>query len=438
MKIIVIGGGAAGMSAASKIKRENKDYNVTVIEKSGFVSYAECGMPYYLAGFFDKYEDLLHYPISEFIEKRGINVLINTEAKEIDVENKTVKTEDKNFHYDKLILATGATPRIPDSFNNFVYSLRSMNDAIRIKSKLALSKNITIVGAGVLGTELFSLLKGKYKVKLISKHERILPFLDDDMGNVLNEIIKKSDVDIEYNSIPEDFTVDGNGTLIKTHIGKHRSDLVIFTAGISPENIIAKNAGIKMNGHNMIVTDDYLHTSRDDVFAAGDNVTSKNMVTGNNDYFPLAQVANKMGRTIGTNINKDLRKFPGALGTTIINVFGFQVGYTGLNEKKARTLNYNFDTVLIHGKSKSNYLNGNDVHLKILFDRKDGKLLGAQIIDKDNGAWRLNTLATAISAKMDLYDIVYSDLGYEPEYGPVWDPLIIASSLGLDKISEIS
>ncbi len=341
MKILVIGGGAAGMSAASKIKRENKDYNVTVIEKSGFVSYAECGMPYYLAGFFDKYEDLLHYPLSEFIEKRNINILTNTEAKEINTANKIVTTENKTFHYDKLILATGAKPKIPDNFKNFVYSLRSMNDAISIKSKMARSKNITIAGAGVLGTELFSLLNNKYQVKLISKHERILPFLDEDIGNTLNEIIKKLNVDIEFDSIPEDFTIDSKGTLVKTTSGTHHSDLVIYTAGISPENIIAENAGIKMNGHNMILTDDYLHTSSEDIFAAGDNVVSRNLVTGNDDYFPLAQVANKMGRTIGLNINADRRKFPGALGTTIINVFGYQVGYTGLNEKKAKSMNYN-------------------------------------------------------------------------------------------------
>ncbi len=138
-----------------------------------------------------------------------------------------------------------------------------------------------------------------------------------------------------------------------------------------------------------------------------------------------------MGRTIGININRDTRKFPGALGTTIINVFGWQVGYTGINERTAAKYNINAEKILVHGKSRSAYLNGSDVYIKIIINKNTEKIIGAQIIDKDNGAWRLNTLAAAITSGISVSDMFYADLGYEPEYGPVWDPIIIASSLAL-------
>ncbi len=205
MEVIVIGGGAAGMSAASKIKRENPDYNVTVFEKSNFVSYAECGMPYYLAGYFDDFTRLLHYPITEFTEKRKIRVFINTKIDRIDAVNKRVFSGTVAYSYDKLVITTGASPKIPDVLKD-TYFLRSMNEAINIKKKLENSHDVTLIGAGVLGTELFSLLSERYNVRLISKHEFILPYLDEDIGNILKEIVLANNKNIEFNSVPVEVT----------------------------------------------------------------------------------------------------------------------------------------------------------------------------------------------------------------------------------------
>ncbi len=432
MKIIVIGGGAAGMSAASKAKRIDQSSDITVFEKTGYVSYAECGIPYYLSNYFDDYNKLLHYPLSEFTEKRKINIFLNANIEHINNDEKYVLYKDKKYYYDKLVLATGAKPKIPDNFANNVYTIRNIEDAINVNKNLKKSKDVTIIGAGVLGTELFSLLSKKYNVKLISKHERLLPHMDDDIGNVLNNLIKKYNNNIEYNSLPLNIDKNNDKYTVETTEGKHNADLVIFSAGISPENQMANALGIETK-NNLIKVNDYMQTSIENIYAAGDNVTSRNIITNDYDYFPLAQIANKMGRTIGINLYGNTRKFPGSLGTTIINVFGYQVGYTGLNEKKAKELNYDYDKVFVKAKSKSNYLNGNDVYLKIIINKKNDNILGAQIIDQDNGAWRLNSIATAIKGKLSLYDLFYDDLGYEPEYGPVWDPIIIGASLGLDK-----
>lgn len=436
MKIVVIGGGAAGMSAASKAKRMDQNADITVFEKTNYVSYAECGIPYYLSNYFEDYKKLLHYPLSEFTEKRKINVFLNSNIKYINNDEKYVFYNNKKYFYDKLVLATGAKPRVPENFVNNSYSIRNIEDAININEKLKKSKNVTVIGAGVLGTELFSLLSKKYNVKLISKHERILPYLDDDIGNVLNDLIKKYNNNIEYNSVPVNINKINDNYDVETTSGKHLTDIVIFATGIMAENAIASKLGIETK-NNLIKVNDYLQTSIENIYAAGDNVTSKNIITNSYDYFPLAQIANKMGRTIGINLFGNTRKFPGSLGTTIINVFGYQVGYTGLNEKKAKELNYDYDKIFLKAKSKSNYLNGNDVYLKILINKKNNNIIGAQIIDKDNGAWRLNSIATAITGKLTLYDLFYNDFGYEPEYGPVWDPIIIGASLGLDKYNSI-
>ncbi|WP_337860113.1 FAD-dependent oxidoreductase [Ferroplasma sp.] len=433
MNIIVIGGGAAGMSAASKARRMDKNASITVFEKTEFVSYAECGMPYYLSGYFDNMEDLLHYPLSEFTENRNINVITRTSVTLIDRNKKYVVAGDKTYYYDKLVITTGASPRVPEILKGHVLTLRNMDDVRIIKQRISDLKNITIAGAGVLGTELFSLLGNKYSVKLISKHEYVLPHLDKDMGNVLTTILSDNQKDIEYNSVPLSISGNYGNYSVTTGKGTFNTEAIIFAAGIMPSVELAEKAGIGLTADKLIKVNDYLQTSDPDIYAAGDNVATKNIVTGNYGYFPLAQIANKMGRTIGINLFGNKRIFPGALGTTIINVLEYQVGYTGVNEADAIKSRIDYGSIFIKAKSKSNYLHGSDIFLKLIYRKETEEIIGGQIIGKDNAAWRLNVIATAISAHMKLYDLMYDDLGYEPEYGPVWDPIIVSASIGLDK-----
>ena len=436
MNIVIIGGGAAGMSAASKARRMDKNARITVLEKTGYVSYAECGMPYYLSGYFENANDLLHYPLSEFIDHRGIDVITTTVVDSINRKEKYIESNGKKYPYDKLVIATGAEPRISEGFANYVLALRNMDDALRIKEKIRGVNDITIIGAGVLGTELFSLLGEKYNVRLISKHEYVLPHMDRDMGSILTDILSKNGKEIEYNSVPTAISGSPGNYSVTTSRGTFNTELVISATGIKPSTELAEKAGLKLTANGFISVNKFLQTSDPDIYAAGDNVATKNIVTGSSEYYPLAQIANKMGRTIGINIFGNTRVFPGALGTTIINVMGYQVGYTGMNENTAAKLGINYGSVSIKAKSKSNYLNGSDIFLKIIYNKNTGEIAGGQIIGKDNAAWRLNVIATAIWGHMKLYDLLYDDLGYEPEYGPVWDPIIISASLGLDKTDQ--
>ncbi|KAA8923088.1 FAD-dependent oxidoreductase [Thermoplasma sp.] len=433
MDIVVIGGGAAGMAAASKAKRINKDANVTVIESGSFVSYAECGIPYFLQGIVGRAEDLLHYPLEEFTEKRGIRVIIGRVVKKIDTASLSLILDNGSaIKFDRLIIATGARPRIPDGIASGVFGLRSLESAIRLRDVIDGSRTVTIIGAGVLGVELASTLTeaGK-KVKVISKYDRVMPQLDPDIGKILNEYFS-SRVEVEFSSTPVEIRKEDDAFAVKTTVDDHVSDVVIAAVGIVPNSNIAVDAGIKVDQRGAILTDDHMETSIPGIYAAGDVATVKNRITGEDEMMPLAQIANKAGRVAGSNAAGSEMKFPGALGSTLVKVFDMEVGFTGLNEKRASALGIPYGKTMIRAKSRANYYPGKeDIFVKILYDSRDRKIIGGQVMGKDGAAWRLNTLATAIFAGFTVEDLFYDDLGYTPPFGPVWDPLIIAGSVSM-------
>ncbi|MCY0852360.1 MAG: FAD-dependent oxidoreductase [Thermoplasma acidophilum] len=281
MDIVVIGGGAAGMAAASKAKRVNKDANVTVIESGSFVSYAECGIPYFLQGIVGKAEDLLHYPLEEFTEKRGIKVITGRVVKKIDTASLSLVLDNGSaVKFDRLIIATGSRPRIPDGIASGVFGLRSLESAIRLKEAIDGSRTITIIGAGVLGVELASTLTeaGK-RVKVISKYDRVMPQLDPDMGKILNDYFS-SKVEVEFSSTPVEIKKGEDGFAVKTTVDDHVSDVVIAAVGIVPNSNIAVDAGIKVDQRGAIITDEHMETSIPGIYAAGDVATVKNIITG--------------------------------------------------------------------------------------------------------------------------------------------------------------
>ncbi|WP_297217654.1 FAD-dependent oxidoreductase [Thermoplasma sp.] len=433
MDIVVIGGGAAGMAAASKAKRVNRDANVTVIESGSFVSYAECGIPYFLQGIVKSPNDLLHYPPEEFTQKRGIKVITGRVVTKIDTASLSVLLDNGTaVKFDRLIIATGARPRIPQGIATGVLGIRSLESAIRLKEIIDRSKTITIIGAGVLGVELASTLTeaGK-KVKVISKYDRVMPQLDPDIGQILNDYFA-SRVNVEFSSSPVEIKQDEDQYAIKTTVDDHRSDLVIAAVGIVPNSNIAQDAGIKLDQRGAIITDSHMETSTPGIYAAGDVATVKNIITGEEEMMPLAQIANKAGRVAGSNAAGSEMNFPGAVGSTLVKVFDMEVGFTGLNEKRATASGIEFGKTLIKAKSRANYYPGKeDIYVKILYRNSDKRIIGGQVLGKDGAAWRLNTLATAIFAGFTVEDLFYDDLGYTPPFGPVWDPLIIAGSVSM-------
>ena len=435
MNFIVIGGGAAGMSAASKAKRSDPSLSVTVLESGKYVSYAECGIPYLIQGIVPEAASLLHYPLAEFTVKRGIDVQIGTKVETIDRKEKTLILQDgRMMKYDRLLISTGATANVPLGKNcRNVFGIRTLESGEYAKNITEKYNDIVIVGDGVLGLELASALheRGKH-VTLVSKHSRILQKLDDDIGAFVHREFS-SVIKVMAGTSVTGISEKADGRLsVETSAGTIETEVVIFAVGITPNVDLARKAGLDLFNDRAILVNRSMQTSDPDIYAAGDVATTTDLVTGNTDWQPLAQVANKMGRVAGSNVAGKPMEFPGSIGTTLVKILDLEVGFTGLNGRELARKGIDFRETMVKAKSKAAYYPGaEDVYVKILISKKDDRILGGQVVSKDAGAWRLNALAMAIQGGFTVEDLFYGDLGYSPPFGPVWDPIIIAASISM-------
>ena len=434
MDFVVIGGGASGMAAASKAKRVDPSINVTVVEAGNYVSYAECGIPYYLEGIVKSPENLLHYPIEEFTKKRGIKILLNDTVKSIDRSSRNIVTaKNGRIRYDKLLIATGASPKVPKEFSDMgVNGIRSLEDAKAMNDRIDHAKTIAIIGDGILGLELAASLVARGKdVTVISRHSRILKNIDERVGSDFRADYL-SRVHVLLNAGINEIKKDGEAYRIVTENGTANADLVISATGIRANSGLAADAGLKIDGRGLIEVDSRMYTSDPDILAAGDCAQTTNIVTGKKDWHPLAQVSNKMGRVAGSNVAGSEMNFPGSLGTTLVKLFDYEIGFTGISEAEAKENGFSPVTTFVKAMSRAAYYPGKTpVNMTLVYDSSSGRILGSQIISRDGGAWRLNTVATAIQGKMGIEDLFYTDLGYTPPFGPVWDPIIVAASLSM-------
>ena len=434
MDFVVIGGGASGMAAASKAKRVDPSINVTVVEAGNYVSYAECGIPYYLEGIVKSPENLLHYPIEEFTKKRGIKILLNDTVKSIDRSSRNIVTaKNGRIRYDKLLIATGASPKVPKEFSDIgVNGIRSLEDAKAMNDRIDHAKTIAIIGDGILGLELAASLVARGKdVTVISRHSRILKNIDERVGSDFRADYL-SRVHVLLNAGINEIKRDGEAYRIVTENGTANADLVISATGIRANSGLAADAGLKIDGRGLIEVDSRMYTSDPDILAVGDCAQTTNLVTGKKDWHPLAQVSNKMGRVAGSNVAGSEMNFPGSLGTTLVKLFDYEIGFTGISEAEAKENGFSPVTTFVKAMSRAAYYPGKTpVNMTLVYDSSSGRILGSQIISRDGGAWRLNTVATAIQGKMSIEDLFYTDLGYTPPFGPVWDPIIVAASLSM-------
>ncbi|MGP6239432.1 FAD-dependent oxidoreductase [Cuniculiplasma sp. SKW4] len=433
MRLIVIGGGASGMAAASKAKRLKKDLEVIVVEKENFVSYAECGIPYYLGGYFEDYKKLLHYPIEEFTQKRGIKIMQNTSVNSVlPWENALLLGDGTKLDFDYLVIATGASA-IGHQFGNIeqVFTLRTLESAIKAKEQMK-GNNVCVVGDGVLGMEIASeMINSGKEVTIISKHTRLFTKMDEEItADMIKEFEKR--VHVILNEQVKMIQKKGDKVILSLNMGDLQFDSVIYAIGIKPNTEFLKESGIEIDDRGLIKTDRNMRTNIKNIYAVGDCATSYNRITGKRDWHPLAQVANKMGRVAGSCIGGSEMTFRGALNTTLVKIMNYELGFTGLSEKEASLNGFKVKSINVTAKSRAEYYPGGEkIHLKILYDEETMKLLGAQICGKDGAAWRLNTLETAIYAGMTTEELFYNDLGYTPPFGPVWDPIIIGASLSM-------
>ena len=439
MRVVIIGGGAAGMSTASRIKRLKPEYEVVVIERTSHVSHAPCGVPYYIEGFCKNLGDLTYYPPEYFREKRGIDVRTETSAVEIEQGRIFVESggKEESIEWDSLVIATGARPRIPDIEGKDlegVFTIDSIDDGFRIKRELAKHRRVVIVGAGYIETGLIEALIALNKeVTVIEKEPQVLPQVDPEVAKVLEREISEH---AEVRTGEEVVAIEGRERVEKivTDRNEYHTEMVILATGVEPNVELARDLGVKLGETGAIFTDSRMRTNVENVYAAGDCAETVHMVSGKRVWIPLAPAANRMGYVAGANIAGADLKFPGVAGTALTKFFDLQIGKTGLNEREAKLHGFDPVSAIIETKTRPRYYpGGKEIMVKLIADRS-GLLLGTQIVGYEGVPGRVRTISAFLQKKATVEDLFFADLAYFPQFGPVWDPLIISSRQLLKKL----
>lgn len=453
MRVVVVGGGAAGMSTASRVKRLKPESEVVVIERTRWVSFALCGIPYYIGCSVKHLDDLTAYPIEEFTKRRGIDVRIKNEVVDVDSSGKRVTVRDLSssreyeIEYDYLVLATGARSRAPEfwpeiqSLENAFY-ITHLDGAYVIRDYLARLKSgskVAIVGSGYVGIEMVeAVAEHGHKPILIEAAPILMPrVLDEEYSSLLEAYLAARGVEILKGSPVRGLkTRNGKLAAIEIDSGEIEVDVAIFGVGVRPNTDLAVKAGARLGDTGAIWVDEFMRTSVDGVYAVGDSVETVNIVTGKRTWFPFAQAANKMGFVAGTNIAGGSMRFPGVAGTSALKVFDLVIAKTGLSVSEARKEGFNAVQVSITAGTKAHYMPGRKkIHLKVVADADTGRLLGATSMGESETAfWRVNVVAALLEKKATVEDLLFADLGYAPPLAPVWDPLVVAARQLLRKV----
>ncbi|MEM0377051.1 MAG: FAD-dependent oxidoreductase [Thermofilum sp.] len=442
LDVAVIGGGPAGMTAASRAKRLKPSLRVAVFERSSYVSYAPCGIPYYLGGLAASIDDLVHYPLRVFTEERGIEVYVRTEVTEVGdgyLKARRHTGETLTFEWSKLLIATGAKPRrlnVPGSHLPGTFYLRTLEDAEAARSALSRARRVAVVGAGYIGVELAeNLAKIGKEVILIEVMQHVMPQLDPEISETVEGELRRGGVEVHTGEKVLELSGSSSVNRVITDKGEYPVDAVFVAIGVAPEVELAKQLGLKLGQTGAVEVDKRMQTSLEDVYAAGDVAQALNLVTGKPDWFPLAPIANKMGYVAGANIAGVPEEFPGAVGTAVTKVFDLEVGRTGLTEEQAKREGYNPVSALITARTKPSYYPGaSEIKVKLVVDSETGRLLGAQAVGREGVLARINAAATLLSAGATYKDVFFSDLGYAPPFAPVWDPLVVAARVLAGKL----
>ena len=442
MRVIIVGAVAAGMSAAAKLKRMKPEYDVVVYEKTDVVSFGACGLPYFVGGFFDDANNMIARSAEKFRET-GIDlnvfhevVKVDTEAKKVTVRNLETNVEFEDS-YDKLMIATGASSIIPPIKNvklENVSTLKTMEDGIKVKELLNKEENqkVAIIGAGFIGLEAVEAAKqlGK-EVRVFQSESRVLAqVFDKEITDVLEEEIKKHDVDLRLEELVSELVGETKVEKIITNKGEYEADVVIIATGVRPNTAFLKDTSIEMLPNGAIIVDEFGRTSVEDIYAAGDCATIQNIVTGQDSYVPLATGANKLGRIVGENLAGANSVFPGSLASSCIKVLDMEAAVTGLTEERAKALNINYKTSFISNFNQTHYYPGREkVYIKLVYDADTKVLLGGQVAGYKDAVQRANVLATAITAKMTTTQLGMLDLCYAPPFATTWDVLNISGNV---------
>jgi NADPH-dependent 2,4-dienoyl-CoA reductase/sulfur reductase-like enzyme len=455
--VVIIGGDAAGMSAASKIKRELKEADVIVYERGEHISFSACGMPYWIGGTIESDEDLLVLTPEVARKKRGIDVRMRHEVTAIKRADKTVEVRNLDTggtstqDYDKLVIATGASavrPPIPGMDLPGVFTLRALSDSQRIHAYMDASapKTAVVIGAGYIGVEMAeALIDRGLEVHVVEMLPQIMPNFDEDMVGEVTEHLVEKGVHLHMGVASKGVSQEEERLAVALGDGKELfADLVIVSVGVRPNSQLAADAGLALGKSKAIRVDDHMRTNDPDIYAAGDCVEHHHIVLDEDIWIPLAPSANKGGRIAGENISDSDTAFPGILGTAVVKVFDYTMSVTGLTERAAiASGKFGADgefvgSAVISASDKAHYWPGAEkIKAKLVIDRRNGKILGGQLVGKAGVNKRIDIVATAITAGLTVDQLGLLDLSYAPPYSPVYDPVqvcanVVASRWGRD------
>ncbi len=437
-RFIVIGGDAAGMSAASRIRKRRPESDVVVYEAGQYVSYSACGMPFHIGGVVKDFNSLIHYSVEKFRKDRNIQVNLGATVTSIDRKRReitfTSNGKTGKDQYDHLVIATGASARIPENLRAVphVYTLRTLNDLQRFESALDAVKDVTIVGAGYIGLELAESMRNREKnVRIVQRSSRILRGFDTQLSGAIMDEVTANKVEILMNTEIRQ-VVETHGSLnVSLSNGKSfTTGMILVATGVIPNSDIARDAGLELGIAGAIKVNEYMETNDPLIFAAGDVATSYNMITGKDAYMPLATGSNKSGRIAGENAAGGRSKFAGIAGTEVVKVFSLEVGKTGFDHDAALSEGFDAVSSTITSTSRSSYYPGSSpLTIKMTADRKSRKLLGAEIIGHEGVAKRIDVIATAIYSRLSVDDMLGVDYSYSPPFAPTWEPVLVAADV---------
>jgi len=453
LRVVVIGGVAAGPKVASKVIRLRPDAEVTVVEMDAFLSYAGCGLPYYVSGVVKEQRELMSTPVGVlrdpvFFQKvKNFRALNHTEAVEIDRPGKRVRVRNLSdgseswLQYDKLMLATGAMPIVPPlpgiDLDN-IFSLHGVHDAEGIRSMLAekRSRDVTIVGGGLIGMETAeALAEHGCRLTIVEMLPQTLGILDPEIARLVEQHLETHAVRVLTGTRVTAFEGNGRVERVVTDQGTFPAQMAIMAIGVRPNVRLAEAAGIEIGPTGALKVDPHMRTSDPDIYAAGDCAETVNLLTGDPAYVPLGSTANKQGRVAAVNVCGGDDTFPGIVGSTVCKVFDYCVARTGLTETAARQLGYEVVTALAPAPDKAHFMpEAKPLFLKLVVDADSRRLLGAQATGPGDGSKRIDVAAMAITAGMTVDQLANADLCYAPPYSPAMDNIITAANVARNKL----
>ncbi|SFK37723.1 NADPH-dependent 2,4-dienoyl-CoA reductase, sulfur reductase [Halobacillus dabanensis] len=434
MNFVIIGGDAAGMSAAMQIVRNSEGHDITVLEQGEITSYGQCGLPYVLSGDVESTDDLIARKPETFRNKYGIDVRTKNMVTEVDCEQKLVYAKDSQgqvyeLKYDRLLVASGAAPVMPPwkgSDLEGVYSLKTIPDIEEIINATTENVNhVTIIGGGYIGLEMAeSFRQAGKQVRLIDRGPQLAKNFDEDMGELILEEAERNRVEVHLGESVEGFEGDGKVEKVITDQGKYETDLVLVAVGVTPNTSFMKGTGIYKGLNDAITVNAFMETSILDIYAAGDCAMQYHRIKKKDDYIPLGTHANKQGQIAGLNMVDKKRSFRGIVGTAILKFFNLTLARTGLSEREAEKERLPYNKITIDSTHAAGYYSKDDpMTLKMIYHEETRQILGAQIIGKQGTDKRIDVLATALFHEMTIDELEDLDLAYAPPYNSVWDPV---------------